>query len=477
MSVFNNEAANAIDATPQCRCGKLSRDNLSQGRGRSERAYLVGAVGTRGQAVRISVRFLNDPLPHVLSPTPDAMSRDEKRAGASLAAIFALRMLGLFLILPVFSVYAQTIPGGDNLTLVGIALGAYGLTQAFFQIPFGMASDRFGRKRVIVVGLLMFAIGSLVSAMAPDIYWMIAGRVLQGAGAISAAVTALASDLTREQHRTKVMAMIGSSIGLMFAVSLVAAPTLYAWVGMGGIFTLTAALSLGAIGLLFTAVPPAPTLAPGPRVPFTEVLSDTRLLRLNFGIFTLHMTQMAMFVVVPSLLIAAGNLPMAQHWKIYLPAVLASFLLMIPAILLAEKRGKVKEVFVAAIALLLATQAGFVLGSDRLSGLAMALLVFFVAFNILEAMLPSLVSRVAPPRAKGAALGVYNTTQALGVFAGGLMGGWLGKNFGPEAVFMSAGAMMAAWLYLALTMPAIAARVTAPVAPHGILEPKMETKT
>jgi predicted MFS family arabinose efflux permease len=168
---------------------------------------------------------------------------------------------------------------------------------------------------------------------------------------------------------------------------------------------------------------------------------------------------------------------MAQHWKIYLPAVLASFLLMIPAILLAEKRGKVKEVFVAAIALLLATQAGFVLGSDRLSGLAMALLVFFVAFNILEAMLPSLVSRVAPPRAKGAALGVYNTTQALGVFAGGLMGGWLGKNFGPEAVFMSAGAMMAVWLYLALTMPAIAARVTAPVAPHGILEPKMETKT
>lgn len=400
------------------------------------------------------------------------MSRDEKRAGVSLAAIFALRMLGLFLILPVFSVYAQTLPGGDNLTLVGMALGAYGLTQAVFQIPFGMVSDHFGRKRVIVVGLLMFALGSIVAAMAPDMYWMIAGRVLQGAGAISAAVTALASDLTREQHRTKVMALIGSSIGLMFAVSLVAAPTLYAWIGMGGIFALTAILSLGAIGLLFTAVPPAPTLAPGPRVPFREVLTDTRLLRLNFGIFTLHMIQMAMFVVVPGLLVAAGDLPVAQHWKIYLPAVLASFLLMIPAIVLAEKRGRVKEVFVAAIALLLAAQAGFAHGGDRLAGLAIALLIFFVTFNILEAMLPSLVSRVAPPRAKGAALGVYNTMQALGAFAGGLAGGWLGKHFGPDAVFMGASVMAALWLYFALTMPAIAVRVTAPAPPHGILEPK-----
>jgi predicted MFS family arabinose efflux permease len=247
---------------------------------------------------------------------------------------------------------------------------------------------------------------------------------------------------------------------------------LYAWVGMGGIFGLTAALSLGAIALLYTAVPPAPTLVPGPRVPFMEVLSNTRLLRLNFGIFTLHMTQMAMFVVVPSLLIAAGDLPVAQHWKIYLPAVLASFILMIPAILLAEKRGKVKEVFVAAIALLLVTQFGFLFTGDRLAGLAVALLVFFVAFNILEAMLPSMISRIAPARAKGAALGVYNTTQALGVFTGGLMGGWLGKNFGPSAVFLSASAMAAVWLYLALTMPAIAARAAAPVPPHGILEPK-----
>lgn len=399
------------------------------------------------------------------------MSRDEKRAGASLAAIFALRMLGLFLILPVFSVYAQTIPGGDNMTLVGIAFGAYGLTQAIFQIPFGMASDRFGRKQVIVVGLLMFALGSVISALAPNIYWMIVGRVVQGAGAISAAVTALAADLTREQHRTKVMAMIGSSIGVVFAISLVAAPTLYGVIGMSGIFWMTSALSLGAIALLLSAVPPAPTLPPGPHVPFMEVLSDTSLLRLNFGIFTLHMTQMAMFVVVPSLLIATGDLPVAQHWKVYLPALLLSFVLMIPAILLAEKRGQVKAVFVTAVALLTVTQVGFIFGAVSLTGLVAALLAFFVAFNILEATLPSLISRIAPPRAKGAALGVYNTTQALGVFSGGAIGGWLANHHGAAAVFAIGALMSGIWLLLAATMPAIAPRAAA--APtHGILEPK-----
>jgi MFS family permease len=398
------------------------------------------------------------------------MTPDEKRAGAALAAIFALRMLGLFLILPVFAIYAQTIPGGDNLTLVGIAFGAYGLTQAVFQIPFGMASDVFGRKKVIVVGLLMFALGSAVSALAPDIVWMIVGRVLQGAGAISAAVTALAADLTREQHRTKVMAMIGSSIGVVFAVSLVAAPALYSSIGMSGIFWLTAALAIGGIVTVLRAVPPAPTFEPGPRVPFMEVLANTQLLRLNFGIFTLHMTQMAMFVVVPSQLVASGGLPVAEHWKVYLPAVLVSFVLMVPAIIVAEKRNKMKPIFTAAVALLLMTQIGFIFGRDTFWGLAAGLLAFFVAFNILEATLPSLISRIAPPRAKGAALGVYNTTQALGVFIGAAAGGWLTKHHGAAAVFICASGMIAIWLLLAATMPALKPRVAAaPV--HGILEP------
>ena len=410
----------------------------------------------------------------MLSPTADAMSRAEKRAGAGLAAIFALRMLGLFLILPVFAVHAQSIPGGNDPMLVGIALGAYGLTQAMFQIPFGMASDAYGRKRVIVLGLLIFAAGSAVAALSTDIWWAIGGRVLQGAGAISAAVTALAADLTREQHRTKVMALIGSSIGLVFAFSLVAAPALYAAIGMSGIFWMTAALAIAAIGLVTHVVPPAPPPPAGPKPPFRDVLLDTQLLRLNFGIFTLHMVQMAMFVVVPGLLIHEGGLPLAAHWKVYLPAVLASFVLMVPAIIFAEKRDRVQPVFVSAIGLLLVTMLVMWLGSASFIVVAGGLLSFFVSFNILEAMLPSLISRIAPPRAKGAALGVYNTTQALGLFVGGALGGWLVKHFAAGAVFIFDAVMVALWLAAAATMMQLPLRRTTATAhpAHGILETK-----
>jgi len=382
------------------------------------------------------------------------MSRVEMRAGASLAAIFGLRMLGLFLILPVFALHAQHIPGGDDLALVGIALGAYGLTQAMFQIPFGMASDRFGRKRVIVLGLLLFALGSFVAAAASDIYITILGRCLQGAGAISAAVSALAADLTREQHRTKVMAMIGSSIGLVFALSLVASPALYGAIGMGGLFAMTGALALAAIVLLRVAVPNPPPLPGGAPVRFAEVLFDRQLLRLNLGIFTLHMVQMAMFVVVPGLLVSAGGLALSDHWQVYLPVVLGSFVLMVPAIVVAEKKRRVRAVFLAAIVLLLITEIGFLAGSDSLAGLVCALLAFFVAFNILEATLPSLISRFAPPRAKGAALGIYNTTQAFGLFLGGALGGTLAKHWGPAAVFAMCTGLVLAWGWVAWGMKA-----------------------
>lgn len=399
------------------------------------------------------------------------MTRDEKRAGASLAAIFALRMLGLFLILPVFAVHAKTIPGGDNLTLVGIALGAYGLTQAIFQIPFGLASDAFGRKRVIIIGLLLFAAGSAVAALATDIWWMLAGRILQGAGAISAAVTALAADLTREQHRTKVMAMIGSSIGLVFALSLVGAPVLYEYIGMAGLFWLTGILALGAIGLVTHVVPEPPPPHPGPKVPFREVLFDAQLLRLNFGIFTLHAVQMAMFVVIPGMLVASGSLPLAEHWKVYLPAVLVSFVLMVPAIIVAEKYNKVQSVFLIAIGLLLATLLLLWQQGASFAMVAGGLLSFFVAFNILEAMLPSLVSRVAPARAKGAALGIYNTTQAFGLFLGGALGGWLANNLGGGMVFLVGAVLTVLWLAAATTMAAVPLRRTpAADAGHGILD-------
>jgi MFS family permease len=373
------------------------------------------------------------------------MSPAERRAGASLAAIFGLRMLGLFLILPVFAVGAGQLAGGDNLTLVGIALGAYGLTQAVFQIPFGAASDRWGRKPVIVAGLLLFAAGSIVAAVAHDMQTVIVGRVLQGAGAISAAVTALAADLTREQHRTKVMAMIGSSIGLVFAGSLVAAPLLYAAVGLSGIFWLTGLLSLAAIGLVLFVVPAAP---PVPRAVggMGQVLKDGQLMRLNLGVFALHIMQTAMWVTVPAALAASGQLPTAEHWKVYLPAVLVSFVLMVPAVIVAEKRNAMKPIFLAAIALLLVVQLGLHFFGAGLWPLALWLTLFFVAFNVLEATQPSWISRIAPPHAKGTALGIYNTLQSIGLFLGGALGGWLAQHHGAGAVSLFCAGLAVVWL-------------------------------
>ena len=385
-------------------------------------------------------------------PATDRMSPEERRAGASLASIFALRMLGLFLILPVFSVYAKTLPGGDNLALVGFALGAYGLTQAIFQIPYGIASDLWGRKLVIVVGLLIFALGSFVAAWAPDMHWIIVGRVLQGMGAISAAVTALAADLTREQHRTKVMAMIGSSIGLVFALSLVGAPLLYGWIGMGGLFIMTGVLALAAIVLLLKAVPPAPPPHGHEKLPLRRVVFNVDLFRLNVGIFVLHMVQMAMFVVLPHALVDYGGLAAAEHWKVYLPAVLVSFAIMVPAIIAAERKDKMRPIFRGAVALLIVVQLGLLFFGASLWALAFWLLLFFVAFNILEATLPSLVSRTAPPAAKGAALGVYNTTQAIGLFIGGAGGGLVAQNFGDNAVFAACAGLVLFWLVVANSM-------------------------
>ncbi len=383
------------------------------------------------------------------------MSRDEIRASTSLASIFGLRMLGLFLILPVFSVHAKGLPGGDSATLVGLALGIYGLTQSFGQIPFGIASDKYGRKRVIIIGLILFALGSFIAAAADTIVWVIIGRAVQGAGAISAAVTAFIADSTREEHRTKAMAMVGGSIGLTFAGSLVISPLLYQAIGMGGIFALTGILSVLAILVVIYIVPAAPALPPG-RSSIREVLANGELMRLNYGVFALHVTQMAMFVVVPSVLLKFGNLPLAEHWKIYLPVVVASFIFMLPPIFIGEKRGKSKQVFVGAIALLLLVQIGMwlVLSQTKVhwSWLVTLLLAFFIAFNILEASQPSLVSRIAPAASKGAALGVYNTLQALGLFCGGALGGWLTQHAGGASVFVLGAVLTVAWLIIAANM-------------------------
>ena len=383
---------------------------------------------------------------------PDRMTAGERRAGLGLAAIFALRMLGLFLILPVFANAAASLPGGDDRTLVGLALGVFGLTQAVLHIPLGMLSDRIGRKPVIIGGLLVFAAGSLMAALADNLWWLLVARIIQGSGAISAAVTALAADLTREQHRTKVMAMIGASIGLSFALSLVFAPVLYGWVGLSGLFVLTGALALGAILLVRFAVPAESARVAATPGGLRTVVLNPQLMRLNFGVFALHALQASMWMVVPAALLHLGGLLAAEQWKAYLPALLISFAFMVPAIILAERRQKLKPIMLAAIGLLVIVQCGFAWFAQGLFAQIAWLTAFFVAFNILEALQPSLISRIAPATARGAAMGVYNTTQSLGLFLGGALGGTIAQHFGDNAVHFAAALLALLWLGTSASM-------------------------
>jgi len=387
----------------------------------------------------------------------DTMTPLERRATFGLAGIFGLRMLGLFLILPIFAIYAEGLPGGTDHTKVGLALGMYGLTQACLQLPYGIAADRWGRKRVIYFGLALFALGSFVAGAAHDLNLIILGRAIQGAGAISAAVTALLADLTREEHRTHAMAMIGSTIGLMFAVSLVLGPALYQWIGVPGIFDLTGVLALVAVAVVAKVIPDPKEShfhsdAEAKPARLKEVLRDTQLLRLNFGIFALHAAQMAMFVVIPFALKSTGGLDEEHHWQVYLPVMVVAFTLMVPAIIVGEKKAKLKEIFVFAVGMLVAVEFGMLEAFSHFWGIVALLLAFFTAFNILEASLPSIISKVAPARSKGTAMGVYNTSQSLGLFTGGAVGGLLSSYFGPLAVFAFGGSLMLIWFGLALTM-------------------------
>jgi MFS family permease len=381
----------------------------------------------------------------------------ERRASFSLAAIFALRMLGLFLVLPVFALEAAKFPGGDDPSQVGLAMGIYGLTQAFLQIPFGLASDRFGRKRVIVLGLLIFAVGSVMAASASSLTWLLIGRSVQGAGAVSAAVTALLADQTRDEVRTKAMAMVGGSIALMFALSLLLAPVLVSLVGLSGLFALTGALALTGAAVVIWVVPPEPMQhKDAPRGRLSEVLTHAALLRLDFGVFVLHAVQLAMWVAIPALLVQSG-LDKAHHWWVYLPAVLASFVVMGGTLFPLEKRGYLRAVFLGAIGLIGLVQLGLLWVASHgpsIEMLAFLLFIFFCGFNVLEASQPSLASRVAPAHARGAALGVYNTLQSLGFFVGGAAGGWLIKNTGLHGLFVACSAGVVLWLAVAWPMTA-----------------------
>ncbi|MDQ7001252.1 MAG: MFS transporter [Ghiorsea sp.] len=388
------------------------------------------------------------------------MNAQERKSVSALSSIFALRMMGLFLILPVFSTYAHGLDGAlEHPELVGIALGAYGLTQALFQIPFGMMSDKFGRKPVIAVGMVIFAIGSFIAGTSDDIVGVLLGRVIQGSGAVAAAVIALTADLTREEHRTKAMASIGITIGMSFAVSMAIAPLLDAWIGVNGIFMFTGGLSLFSILVLYVVVPtPVNTGhhsdSEVTSSMFKEVLHHGALLRLDVGVLILHMSLTALFVVLPLVLMSDNLLPQAEQWKLYLPVMVIAFLLMIPLIIIAEAKRKMKQVFLSAIAMLLIASLMFAWAHDSLWWIAVALLIFFTGFNTLEASMPSLVSKYAPAGAKGTAVGVFNTSQFFGAFIGGVLGGFLYdpivQNF--STVFYVVAAMLSIWWLIALTM-------------------------
>lgn len=390
------------------------------------------------------------------------MTPFELRASIGLSGIFGLRLLGMFVILPVFAIYAERLPGGNDLTLVGIAIGAYGLTQAILQIPFGWWSDRYGRKPVVYVGLVIFAVGSFVAALAPNIYIVILGRILQGAGAISAAVIALTADLTREEQRAKAMAMIGSTIGLSFALSLIVAPWLNRIIGVPGIFALTGLLALAGILVMWRYIPDAPAQPPAPGralKDFWQVLKDPQLARLNWGIFALHAVLMALFIVVPFSLRDAG-LAVSEHWQVYLPVMLGSFVLMLPPIMQAGNAVLLRRWFIIAVAVLLTAHLALPWLSANLWLLSLFLLAFFVPFNVLEAILPTLTTRLAPAHAKGTAVGLYSSIQFFGTFLGAVAGGMLYKYWGPTGVIVFDVVLLVIWLILAFGMrvPPIAAR-------------------
>lgn len=384
------------------------------------------------------------------------MNPQESRTAFSLAGIYALRMLGLFLILPVFALYAEHLQGVTPM-LVGLAIGAYGLTQALLQIPFGMLSDRIGRKPVILGGLLLFAIGSVVAAMSDSIWGVIMGRALQGSGAIAAAVMALAADLSREEHRTKVMAVIGMSIGLAFILALILGPLLNGLIGVPGIFWLTSILAILGMGIVLFFVPTPESThvhCDAGTVPakFGRVLSNANLLRLDLGIFVLHLIITSVFLAVPLALRDLVGMESDSHWMVYLPVLLVSILFMVPFIVVAEKRNKMKQVFLGAVLALMLALSGLYLWHASFTGLAISLLLFFTAFNLLESILPSIVSKVAPVTSKGTALGVYSTSQFAGAFVGGVTGGWIHGEFGLAGVFLFGVAAALIWLLVASTM-------------------------
>ena len=383
----------------------------------------------------------------------------ERRSVSSLALLYCFRMLGLFMVLPLLALYALDMPGADPLT-IGLALGIYGLSQALLQIPLGWLSDQLGRKPVIIGGLLVFALGSVIAAMADSIYGVVAGRALQGAGAIASTVMALVADLTREEQRTKAMALVGMSIGLSFAVALVLGPAVAAAGGLGAVFWFTALLALAGIAIVLFLVPTPPRGLRHDDVGargglFMRSLRDVALLRLNFAVFSLHFILMALFLVVPGLLLEVAGLARDSHWLVYLPALALSIAGMVPMMMLAERKGRLREMFLLGIGLLMLAMV--VLASAALPAMIyLGMWLFFIGFNYLEATLPSLVSKAVFQGSKGTALGIFSTCQFFGAFAGGALGGWLVKAGGNTALVLTCLGLAVTWLLVFLPTHSVA---------------------
>ena len=384
------------------------------------------------------------------------MNPSELRSTLALAGIFGLRMLGLFLLLPVFSIHARGLPGGEHALWVGLTLGIFNIVQACFYIPLGRLSDRVGRKVVVLWGLSLFVAGALICAAKDDLLWIALGRGIMGAGAVSAAISAWVADLTREQVRTRAMALVGGSIALSFALSLVIAAPIYRMISLSGIFVVLAILGVVAMLVTYYLLPSGKTSTPIAQASLREVFFRPELVRLNVGVFVLHATQVAMFLVVPRLLVQAG-LPLSSHWEIYLPVVLLSFFCMAPILIFGEKKQKLRTILLLAIILLLIAEILFTKTSS-ITSIAIALLIYFVGFNLLEALQPSLVSRFAK-ESKGTALGVYNTTQSIGLFTGAAIGGYLMDSHGELSVFVMGAVLLICWLIIAWSMRELPAKV------------------
>ncbi len=384
------------------------------------------------------------------------MTPSEKKSVLSLAMLYAMRMLGLFMVLPVFVLYGQDLEGATS-ELLGIAIGAYGLSQAVLQIPFGSLSDRFGRKPLICIGLLIFALGSVIAAVSESIYGVILGRFLQGAGAIASVLMALLSDLTSEESRTKAMALVGMSIGVSFALALILGPLLGRIGGLSGIFWFTAVMAfVGLIWVLWAVPEPERLTRSRDTRLFGEQLGDvlrqSELLRLDVGIFCLHLALTAMFVAVPISLVQVAGLEETSHWWFYLSVMVLSFFAMVPFIIIAEKKRLMKQVFLGALFLLAVASASVSSSHHQVWAVWISLFAFFMAFNFLEASLPSMVSKVAPAGNRGTAMGVYSTAQFMGAFVGGVAGGWCLSEFGLSGVYVMVAGIVMFWVLIALGM-------------------------